>query len=217
VRRLVAAVLFVAVAGCAHYGAEFVPAYVTQPGAADEHTGVSTEAGVTVAVSGRRWSGDPSELGAIVTPMYVTIFNNSGEALRLSYGQFELVGPTGVRMQAVSPYSIQRPGAAGYGPYGGWAGGFYWGGWPGPYWYGPWGYGGYWAPYYYYWEPLPSRDMLRRALPQGELASGGTVSGWVDFPYVGEDGGQVRFRAKVISADTNQPLAAIEIPFVAKG
>ncbi|HEY3444868.1 MAG TPA: hypothetical protein VGK67_00835 [Myxococcales bacterium] len=213
------------VAGCVHYGAEFVPASGAQEVIGAKNTAVSTDAGVTVAVSGKRWSGHPDDLGALVTPMRVDITNRSGQPVRLSHDMFALVGAKGVTEQALSPFDIQRPGSGGYsgGPYYGFGGGYwggYWGGWPGWGWGGyggPWGYGGYWGPYYYYREPLPSHDMIQRALPEGVLADGGTASGYVYFPYVGEEAGQVQFKADVVSAKTDQQVAEITVPLVAKG
>ena len=222
--RLVTLSVLVSLAGCAHYGPEFMPAPGTQLVWGAKNTGVSTTAGVTVAVNGQRWPGSPGELGAIVTPMEVTVTNHSGQPVRLTHEMFALAGPTGVRVHALSPFEIQRPGSQGYGygPYTSW--GFGWGGpwssWYGPWGYGgygPWGYGGYWAPYYYYSEPLPSRDMLQGALPEGVLAEGGSAHGYVYFPYVGDKPGQVLFTAEVVSAKTEERIAEIRVPLVAKG
>jgi len=217
VRPLLVALATVLLAGCVTYGAQFAPAPGTQEVPGSKFTGVTTEEGVTVAVSGKRWSGDPSSLGALVTPMRVTITNNSGQPVRIDHHMFALELSTGMKMQAVSPFEIQRPGAVSYGPYGGYWGGP-WGGWPGAWgWYGPWGYGGgYWGPWYD-WEPLPSRDMVQKALPEGVLAEGGTAIGYVFFPYVSGSVGQLQFTAQVISAKTNEPIAQIELPFVAQG
>ncbi|MGC4113279.1 MAG: hypothetical protein QM765_01095 [Myxococcales bacterium] len=216
-RRILMLLVLSSVAGCVHYGPEFVPALGTQAVVGTKNTGITTVDGMTVAVNGQRWPGSPGELGAIVTPLEVTITNHSGQPVQLTHKMFALVGPTGVRVSALSPYQIQRPGSGSYGPgYGyGYGYGYGWGPWGG--WYGPaWGYGGYWGPYYYS-EPLPSRDMLQRAMPEGQLAEGGSAHGYVFFPYVGDQVGQVLFLADVISTESNEKVAEIQVPLVAKG
>ena len=223
-RRLLTLVVLGSVAGCVHYGQEFAPALGTQTVWGAKNTAVSTTAGLTVTVNGQRWPGSPGEVGEIVTPLAVTITNHSGQPVQLTHEMFALVGPSGVKVHALSPFKIQRPGTTGYGPYswgyGGWGyggwGGYGWGGpWAG--WYGPsWGYGGYWGPSYYS-EPLPSRDMLQGAMPEGELENGGSAHGYVYFPYVGEHVQQVLFTANVVSSENHEPIAQLEIPLVAKG
>jgi hypothetical protein len=75
-----------------------------------------------------------------------------------------------------------------------------------------------WDPYYYdryyaVWpEPLPTRDMIERALPEGVLQNGGTISGYLYFNDV-ERENSVAFRFPVVAADTNQVLGTATIPF----
>jgi len=104
-----------------------------------------------------------------------------------------------------------------------------WGpGWHGAGWYDPWygpgygpGYGYYdpfWGPYAsWYWrpppEPLPTRDMLRNALPEGTLDTGGTVTGFLYFQNVSVREGSVTLQASLVDARTGEQFGTISIPF----
>jgi hypothetical protein len=119
----------------------------------------------------------------------------------------------------------------------GWGLGWQWGGGPGP-WRGrhggPWGplwndpfFNPYWdpwwgsmgGPYPPYWrpapraEPLPTRDMLRRALPEGILEDGASVTGFLYFQDVGEREQQVLLQARLVDARTEEPFGTLSIPF----
>lgn len=84
--------------------------------------------------------------------------------------------------------------------------------WPGWFPYDPFYYN-----YYYGWwrEPLPSRDMLERALPEGVLQDGGRITGFLYFNDV-EREGAVNFQADVIDAESNEKLGTVTIPFVVR-
>jgi hypothetical protein len=116
--------------------------------------------------------------------------------------------------------------------------GWGWGGYPGlgypwspllwsppfyrPYW-DPWwgsfhGFGPYpsYGYYPYYSTPveaLPTRDMLRRALPQGTLEDGGIVSGFLYFQDVGGSERRVTLQARLVDARTGEPFGTLSIPF----
>lgn len=109
--------------------------------------------------------------------------------------------------------------------YGGFYGGF--GGFGGrSYWYDPWWYGSYWWPGWYdpwfygptyavpyYIEPLPTRDMVRRALPEGTLEPGASISGFLYFQDVGNREDSVTLRARLVDAQTEEGIGEITIPF----
>jgi hypothetical protein len=59
--------------------------------------------GVTVKVSGDSWKGDPQNLGTLFTPVRVTIANQSGKTLRVSYRDFSLTGASGFHYAAIPP------------------------------------------------------------------------------------------------------------------
>ncbi|MCP3105301.1 hypothetical protein LZ198_41180 [Myxococcus sp. K15C18031901] len=98
--------------------------------------------------------------------------------------------------------------------------GFYGGGgWTGPYfgpypYYGPYYYGyGPYGGYPYYEEPLPTRDMLQRALPEGTLPDGGTVQGFVYFQGIAHREPGVRLQAQLVDANSGETLGTLDIPF----
>jgi hypothetical protein len=113
----------------------------------------------------------------------------------------------------------------GYGPhgYGGWgpwpfSSAYGWGPW-GPGWnasfYDPW-YDPFYGGVYGYWrppEPLPTRDMLRRALPEGTLEPGGTITGFIYFQGVSEREGSVTLQARLVDARTGEQFGTLSIPF----
>ena len=206
-------------AGCAHYGPELVPA----PGVA-QVPGEKLEAEVAqgqvrATVSGERWHGNPVDLGALVTPLRVTITNEGREPVRIAYRDFALVSSSGFRGTAMSPFAIQRAGATvAVEPFYRWSG-FYiaptwspyypgltpWGGW--------WDYGGYGVVQV---QPLPSRDMLSKALPEGVLEPGGTVSGYLYFQHVGQEVGSLQFQATLVSPESQQRISELKVPFMVK-
>lgn len=109
-----------------------------------------------------------------------------------------------------------------YHPYGpGWRawGGYGWGGWG----WGGWGWGGWYDPFYggpyypgyypYYQEPLPTRDMLNRALPEGTLGDGGVVVGFLYFQGVADREPSVTLQARLVDANTGETFDSLSIPF----
>ncbi len=64
-------------------------------------------AGVRVLVAGNAWQGDPADLGQLFTPVMVTIENNSGKTVRVSYADFNLNGSTGFKYAAIPPIKAQ--------------------------------------------------------------------------------------------------------------
>ncbi|PTL83289.1 hypothetical protein [Vitiosangium sp. GDMCC 1.1324] len=190
--------------------------------------------GVLLLANGRAWHGNPSDLESIVVPVLVHIENQSGRALRIQAKEFVLEGSSGFQYSALSPFQQREQGLAmggsgvyghaslsvgvglGYGPWGygypgwwgpGWYGGLGWGpGWYGyPGWYGPY----YWTPP----EPLPTQDMVRKALPEGTLKPGGNVTGFLYFQNVGNREGQVTLQARLVDADTGEQFGTVSIPF----
>jgi hypothetical protein len=187
------------------------------PGRAD--AAVATDAGVQIVTSSDAWRGYPGDLDDVVTPLLLTFTNDSGRRLALRYEALGLVTPGGVLYAAVAPFDIT-----------GWvfqtieasypAGGFT------PYYYSSWYPGGavyggspYRVPYYGGVQPalervsLPSGDMVQKALPEGVIAPGGRVSGFVFFEKV-EDVRRVTFVARLIDASTGEQFGEIAVPFV---
>ena len=68
----------------------------------------------------------------------------------------------------------------------------------------------------YAFEPLPTEDMMKSALPEGTLAPGGTMTGFLYFQNVGEREGEVTLRARLVDARTGEQFGALAIPFAVK-
>ncbi len=94
----------------------------------------------------------------------------------------------------------------------------YWG--YGYYGIGPWPYG--WAPngvyfntYYPYMTAvrLPTRSMIRKGVPEGVIAPGGFVEGFLYFKKVSPSLSKIDFTAIVQNANTGKQLTTITIPF----
>lgn len=95
-------------------------------------------------------------------------------------------------------------GWGGWGPYYGWGSPYYgWG--PGAYGYYPYGY--------YYSEPLPTRDMLNNAMPEGTLGNGGTTTGFLYFQGVGRREQAVNLETRLVDANTGEAFGTLSIPF----
>ncbi|MBI5545670.1 MAG: hypothetical protein HY901_17420 [Deltaproteobacteria bacterium] len=210
------------VASCASYTTLAPP-----PGAptlaGKEKATVAESSGVRMVVNGH-WSGQPSNLPDLVTPVRVTLENHSGAPLTVRYDDFAL-RTSGFVARALPPFEIQRPGAEGGAgwPYfgfgvGAYSGPFYWGWdpWPGFGWWGSGYYPGYYGSYYLA-EPLPTRDMLKKALPEGVLEDGGQVSGYVYFQRVqASEGTLVQLSLDLLNAQDKSSVGWIGVPLVVK-
>jgi hypothetical protein len=184
--------------------------------------------GVTVKVTGDSWKGDPQDLGTLFTPVRVTIQNNSGKTLRVSYRDFALAGASGFHYAAIPPMkargtlssSQERSSPAlqlagwehdrfqiaphysylypGLRP------------WPGMFGYDPFYYDGFYANWP---EKLPTQDMLSEALPEGVVQDGGTVTGYVYFQSVTGRESAVQFEMTLADANDGQSFGQVAIPF----
>jgi hypothetical protein len=182
---------------------------------------VTTEGqGVRLMADGDAWRGTPSDLERLVTPVQVRLENQSGRPLRIQYQYFVLVGDSRFQYAALSPFELRGEGLAvggsgftpGYGSlFLGLEVGHAWGPWNWG-WYDPFQdpyVGGYWRPP----EPLPTRDMLRRALPEGTLENGGTLTGFLYFQDVSERESRVTLQARLVDATTGEQFGTLGIPF----
>ena len=197
--------------------------------AAGGDTVVTDVAGVHMEVTTGAWPG-PAAVSEEVTPVQVTIENESGQPLRVQYSQFALVGPGGAYYAALPPFQVKgapdSPALAeGYDPVTG-ADTSYADFQVMPYYasiyvstpsyaypsaFNPL----YYESYYEYWDEidLPTPEMRARALPEGALASGGRVSGFLYFEEVAGEAPLVRFRADLVNAETGTTFGEISIPF----
>ena len=188
---------------------------------------VETRNGVRVYVHGHAWNGDPSDLAEVMTPVYVTVQNLSSQPIRLAYADFALVGGSGLRYQAIPPLRIDRLGPERVTPVAGPS--FYYDrflvapsyrayypglpAWPYAFPYDPFYYDSLWVAWR---QPLPTANMLSKALPEGVLQPGGSVSGFLYFDQVTDREKTVTFQAHVAEKLPGRQVASIAIPFVTK-
>lgn len=189
------------------------------------HAADARLAGVHIVASAEAWSGSPSDLEDLVTPLLVTITNDGQRPLEIRYEHFALQTPGGVTFAALPPFQVTGVALEPLGNFGPTvAFGFsvapylspWYPGWSvygGPFPFNAGYYGGYYGVYSSYGQVrLPTGDMLQRALPEGVLAPGGRITGFVYFERV-LDVVHVAFVAHLVEVG-GQDFGAIEIPFI---
>lgn len=198
-------------------------------------TVVEERAGVEMAVTGGKWEGKPARLQETLTPLRVAIRNRSGRPLRVRFREFKLLSPAGRRYDAIPPYEMEATAkktvilpvspAFTYDrfsvvPY---AADLYVSG-P-PRWVDPFPYDwSYYGPHYGQWPshsvevdvPLPTADMVARALPEGVIEDGGEASGFVYLQKLPSELAEVTFQADLVDARTGEFFGAISAPFRVK-
>jgi hypothetical protein len=226
-----AVVLMWVVAGCIPE-AQLRPQPDARSLAGDPSAAVAEAAGVRLIADGAAWRGNPGNLERRLTPVEIRLENQSGRTLSIRYELFDLVGESRFHYSALSPLDMEEARdagpvcVAGYAPryslglYGSWGprrglrGRSPWRPWwPGPFYdpfydpfYGP-------PPYVRCEEPLPTEDMMDRALPEGSLENGGTVAGFLYFQGVADRERQVILQARLVDASTGEPFGELRIPF----
>lgn len=226
---LVPAVLVLSLAACRPARNPLEPAEGEQVAAAPGDAIKDTVEGVEVSAASNAWSGSPDVLEH-VTPLRVTIRNDSGEPVRVHLSEMRLVDPTGKVYAALPLYLVNgqaeierhvyvpNPGFGydGYfvdGPYGSYYPGI------GVYDYGyPYDYYGYYdyARYYTYWDtvPLPTQRMVDLAVPEGVVDTGGYVSGFVYFERVDpEASSQATFQLDLVNAQSGNRMGQVDLRF----
>ena len=200
--------------------------------AGDTSTAVAEAQGVRLIADGYSWEGNPGNLERRLTPVEIRVENHSGRTLSIRYELFDLVGESRFRYSALSTLDMEEAREdgpvcvagyvprysmrlqAGWGPRRGWGARYPWRPWwPSPFYdpfydpyYGP-------APYVRCEEPLPTEDMMDRALPEGSLENGGTVAGFLYFQGVADRERQVILLARLVDASTGEPFGELRIPF----
>lgn len=186
-----------------------------------------SDAGLSMVAEATSWPGD-SFITQRVTPLRVTITNDSDEMVLLHYRDIELVGTSGKRYHALPPVEVEgtvdtmEPHARAVQPgleYRNFAlADRYVPAYPGIRTYnGPFAYDrDYYKTYYPHWdfeEALPTPEMILSALPEGVIEPGGYVSGWLYFDKVDDDEAKVQLQAALQPIDPGAPLAKLSIPF----
>lgn len=179
--------------------------------------------GVRVSATGETWEGDP-QVRDHVTPIEVTIQNQHGSPLRFSYSLFSLTDPSGTLYAALPPYSIKGSiqESAGFSEFS--CPGFYVAPYYSPfypyldYYEDPFDYDPfYFDRYYACWKdiPLPTKEMLDEALPEGVLEDGAEVTGFLYFEKI-KGSESYEFKMELVDAKDGNYFGTIKIPFVPK-
>jgi hypothetical protein len=187
---------------------------------------VETAEGVRLEARVDAWRWTPSDLDRQLTPLLVRIDNDSGQPLRVRFEEFKLVTPGGMSYAALPPFNIKGEVTEQVGSYAYSAPGFYVAPHLRGYYSGFGVYGGYpfgHYPYYYTsYHPvyaryeLPTRDMLIRALPEGVLEPGGSITGFIyfaDLETINPTPNRVQLRYVLVNAETRERFGVIDVPF----
>lgn len=218
VRPALIAGIGIYVVGCGHGRMTPAPSAHVVPGAPNAAS--AQEQGVRVAASVEDWRGRPLDLPKLMTPLKVRIVNQSGKPLRILYERFELAGGRGRVYRPLPVVPIDHDREAAVNPTFG-AANFYVGpryhdvyptlpAWSQPL---PRDTEFYDRQYERWSKDLPSTEMQRMALPEGVLADGGQVSGFLYFEQATGREDRLLFRAGLDDGNDGQPVASIEIPF----
>jgi hypothetical protein len=183
--------------------------------------------GVRVTAEGDDWDASPSDLTKRSTPVKVRIVNHSGAPARIEYQHFTLVGAHGHVYRAIPlvPLAHESPvdGTGTITPIYA-ASKFFVApryhdiyptlvAWSHPLarddgdsdeLYQRWGHG------------LPTRAMRRMGLPEGVLADGGEISGFIYFEDATRRENRLTFRADIEDEGEGGQLAEIAIPFLVR-
>jgi hypothetical protein len=228
VRTLAAAAIAALCTACAQT-LKPAPEATLVPG--NDLAAVTETAGVHLTVETGAWNGKPRNLGQELTPLRVSIKNNSDRPVRVRYDDFAIDTGRGITYTPLPPLRIEgrvseradrpilyprfaiRPRFA--------HSGFHVAPWYSPYYVGlhPWAHPWAFSPVYYdtyyprWTVDLPTADMLEMAIPEGVIEPGGSVSGFLYFPEIDDDAQRVRFRAQLMEGVDGTRLGALEVPF----
>ena len=180
--------------------------------------------GVRVSAEGDDWNAAPADLSTRLTPVKVRIVNHSGVPARIEYQQFTLVGGHGHVYRAIPIVPLDhQPPVDGVGTiepiYA--ASNFFvapryhdvyptLAAWPQPLERDE----AFSNEQYQRWnDGLPTRAMQRMGLPEGVLADGGEISGFLYFEDATKRESRLTFRADIDDEQHGDQLAEIKIPF----
>ncbi|MEJ2186788.1 MAG: hypothetical protein P8Z36_12725 [Gemmatimonadota bacterium] len=216
--------------GCATGGAYLRPAPTANVAPRGRNVAVGEAAGVRIVANGKAWHGNPINLGSVITPVKVRIYNASAVPVQIRYRDFHLTAG-GFASAALPPYRIRTVANAGrrygllipgfayshffiapyYAPFYRWRFRM----WRGPFAWNP----GWYAGTYAMWNVaprLPTADMQAKAIPEGVLEQDGQLSGFVYFRRIRGRNIPVTLSFDVRNARTGAKLGTITIPFVSK-
>jgi hypothetical protein len=189
------------------------------PGAPE--TATAEREGVRVSADGDDWSASPADLPEHLTPVKVRIVNHSGAPVLIEYRQFSLLGGRGRVYHAIPPVPLEHAeGAATIEPVYA-ASNFF----VAPRFHDVYPTLAAWsqpldrdgdpsAERYQLWgRDLPTRAIRRLGLPEGVLADGGEISGFLYFENATKRERRLTLRADIDGAQDGDRLTKIELPF----
>lgn len=217
-------------AGCSLPEPTLSPAPSADRPPGEPDTAVARVDGVYAVVKSSSWPADPT-VATKLTPLHVRIENDSDVPILVRYQEFALIGPEGQYYSALPPLAakidvaestaeftatrpISNPSFRHQGffvaPFYGYAYGTI------PVWQHDFRH----DPFYYdtyhttYKElDISVEELNQWALPEGVIASGGSLSGYLYFEHVDPALSHVEFRGNIVNAETGRTLGAIMIPF----
>ena len=185
---------------------------------------VAVENGVRVTVDSDSWRGDPDDLAEWLTPIKVRITNKSGKPIRVMYEAFSFRGKSGrvYRPRPVVPIAHDPPEDSN-----GTIKPIYTASkffvakrlrdvylcceaWPEPL---PRDDALYEKQYRAWKDQPPTRHMKRESMPEGVLADGGIITGYLYFDNVAGRETVAMFQARLADGEAGQSVADFEIPF----
>jgi hypothetical protein len=222
---LILSMMSAAALGCAQ--GQLLPAASARTIPDVEGAALAEDSGVRVAAEANHWSGAPTDLAERLTPIRVRIVNHSGGPISILYQQFALLGAHGRRYAPLppSPVSGEEGDAAASAVHPVFAASSFFVAprlhqvYPS---YEPWKEplprdADFYARQYGRWEKdLPTRPMRRQALPEGVLADGGEISGFLYFENATRREKRVTFHADIDQPPQGDELTQLEIPFVVR-
>jgi hypothetical protein len=206
--------------GCAPVHASLVPEQAQR--GAEPAVAAREVAGIRVAVVNATWDRYPVAASGVVTPLQITLRNESGKPILVRYRDFALVGASGQRYGALPPVPLEppRPGAQVFAPVFSSRGfgvspefALYFPTYPTAYDPVPADRDYHRASYAAWPADLPTQDMREHALPEGVLENHGTVTGYLYFKDVTSRERRVSFQAHVLGSPRGEPLADAAFQF----
>ena len=196
----------------------------TVPGAPE--AAFDERSGVRLSAEANDWNAAPTDLPARLTPVKVRIVNHSGVPIEILYQQFMLKGTHGRVYQPIPlmPVDHQRPdGIKPIHPIYS-ASSFYVG--PAfhdvypslPAWSTPLPRDdAFYERQYQRWDKdLPTHAMQRMGLPEGVLADGGEISGFLYFENVTRKESRLTLKADIDDVRQGDELTEIDLPFLVR-
>jgi len=190
------------------------------PGAPE--TATAEREGIRVSADGDDWTAAPADLPERLTPVKVRILNHSGAPVLIAYRQFTLVGAHGHVYRAIPPVPLDQAEGSSvtiepvYA-----ASNFF----VAPRLHGVYPTLAAWSQpldrdgdtstdrYQLWGHDLPTRAIRRMGIPEGVLADGGEISGFLYFENATKRESRLTLHADLDGAQDGDPVTEIDLPF----